>query len=90
MLNYALQLTTVSRHLNFNLYMLCAHAQSLQPCLTLCDPMDWSLPDSSVRGILQAKIQVWVVTPSSRDSSQPTSPASPAVQADSLPTCLAQ
>ena len=25
-------------------------------CLTLCDPIDGSLPDSSVNGILQAKI----------------------------------
>ena len=61
----------VSMHLNFNLYMLCAHAQSLQSCLTLCDSMDHSLPDSSVRGILQARTQVWVVMPSSRGSSQP-------------------
>ena len=27
-----------------------------QLCLTLCDPMDGSLPDSSVHGILQARI----------------------------------
>ena len=27
-----------------------------QSCLTLCDPMDCSLPGFSVRGILQAKI----------------------------------
>ena len=32
------------------------HAKSLQSCLTLCDPMDCSLPDSSVHGILQARI----------------------------------
>ena len=31
-------------------------AKSLQLCLTLCDPMDCSLPDSSVHGILQARI----------------------------------
>ena len=29
-------------------------AQSLQSCLTFCDPMHCSLPDSSVHGILQA------------------------------------
>ena len=28
-------------------------AKSLQSCLTLCDPMDYSLPGSSVHGILQ-------------------------------------
>ena len=27
-----------------------------QSCLTLCDPMDFSLPGSSVHGILQARI----------------------------------
>ena len=27
-----------------------------QACLTLCDPMDSSPPDSSVHGILQARI----------------------------------
>ena len=31
-------------------------AKSLQSCLTLCNPMDCSLPGSSVHGILQAKI----------------------------------
>ena len=42
------------------------------------------------RGILQARILEWVAMPSSRVSSQdraePMSPASPAFQADSLPT----
>ena len=31
-----------------------------QSCLTLCDPMDSSLPGSSVHGILQARILEWV------------------------------
>ena len=31
-----------------------------QSCPTLCDPMDCSLPESSVHGILQARIQEWV------------------------------
>ena len=34
-----------------------------QPCLTLCDPMDCSLPGSSVPGILQARILAWVAIP---------------------------
>ena len=33
-----------------------AAAKSLQLCLTLCDPMDCSLPGSSAHGILQARI----------------------------------
>ena len=36
---------------------------SLQPCLTLFDPMDCSLPGSSVHGILQARILEWVAMP---------------------------
>ena len=31
------------------------HAQSLQLCPTLCDPIDCSPPDPSVHGILQAR-----------------------------------
>ena len=45
-------------------------AQSLQSCLTLCNPMNCSPPDSSVHGILQARILKWVAVPSSRGSSQ--------------------
>ena len=41
-----------------------------QSCLTVCNPMDCSLPDSSVHGILQARILEWVAIPSSRWSSQ--------------------
>ena len=41
-----------------------------QSCLTLCDPMDISLPGSSVHVILQARIMEWVPIPFSRGSSQ--------------------
>ena len=44
-------------------------AQSLQSCLTLCNPMDYSLPDSSVHGILQLRILERVAMTSSRRSS---------------------
>ena len=37
---------------------------------TLCDPMDCSLPDSSVHGIFQAKVLEWVAISFSRVSSQ--------------------
>ena len=37
-----------------------------QLCLTLCDPMDCSPPDSSVHGILQARILEWVAIPFSK------------------------
>ena len=31
-----------------------------QPCQILCDPMDCSLPGSSVHGVFQARILEWV------------------------------
>ena len=46
-------------------------AKSLQSCLTLCNPMDYSLPGSPVHGILQARILEWVTVSSARGSSQP-------------------
>ena len=39
--------------------------------LTLCEPTDCSLPDSSVHGILQASILQWATLPSSRESLDP-------------------
>ena len=39
--------------------------------LSFCDSMDWSLPDSSVHGILQARKLDWVAIPFSMESSQP-------------------
>ena len=42
-------------------------AKLLQLFLTLCNPMEYSLPDS-VHGILQARILEWVAMPSSRGS----------------------
>ena len=42
-----------------------------QSCLFLCNPMDCSLPGSSVHGILQVRILEWVAIPFSRGSSQP-------------------
>ena len=38
-----------------------SESESRQSCLTLCDPMDCSLPGSSVHGILQARILEWVM-----------------------------
>ena len=38
----------------------------LQLCPTLCDPIDYSPPGSSVHRILQAAILEWVAVPSSR------------------------
>ena len=43
-----------------------------QSCPTLWDPMDYSLPGSSVHGIWQARILEWVAIPFSRGSSWPS------------------
>ena len=40
-------------------------------CVQLCEPMDCSLPGSSVCGILQARILEYIAMPSCRGSSQP-------------------
>ena len=66
--------------------------KSLQSCLTLCDPMDCSLPDFSVHGILPGKntgvgchvfLQGMFLPQGS--GIEPMSPAAPALQADSVP-----
>ena len=61
----------------------CVRAKSLQLCLTLCDPMDYSPSDSSVHSILQARILEWIVMTFFRGSSQPRDLL--LWQADSLP-----
>ena len=40
-----------------------------QSCLTLCDPMDYSMPGSSGHEILQARILEWVAIVFFRGSS---------------------
>ena len=49
----------------------CILSEVAQSCLTLCDPMDCSLPCSSVHGIFQVRVLGWVVISFSRGSSQP-------------------
>ena len=48
-----------------------SESEVAQLCLTLCDPMDCSLPGSSIHGIFQARILEWVAISFSRGSSQP-------------------
>ena len=52
-------------------WMAILKGEVAQSCLTLCDPMDCSLPAFSVHGILQARILEWVTISFSRGSSQP-------------------
>ena len=51
-------------------------ANSLQLCLTFCNPVDCSPSGSSVHGILQATILEWVAILSSRGSSRPSNQTS--------------
>ena len=44
----------------YRIESIIAAAKSLQSCPTLCDPIDSSPPDSSIPGILQARILEWV------------------------------
>ena len=56
-------------HTHTHTYMLtCSVTQS---CLSLCNPMDCSLPDSSVIGIFQARILEWVAISYSSGPSRP-------------------
>ena len=48
---------------------ICAVCLVAQSCPTLCDPMDCSLPGSSVHGIFWARILEWVATPFFKGSS---------------------
>ena len=61
----------------------CVRVKSLRSCLTLCNPMDCSLPGSSVHGILQARIWSGLPCPPPGDlpnpGMEPTSLMSPAL-----------
>ena len=65
--------------------MMCAQLLLMytQSCPTLCDPKDCSPPGSSVHGIFQARILLWVPFPTTGDLSdpgiEPTSLAPPAL-----------
>ena len=48
-----------------------SESEVAQSCPILCDPMDCSLPGSSIHGILQATVLEWVAISFSRGSSQP-------------------
>ena len=50
----------------FDTTLFCCYSVA-QQCLTLCDPMDPSLPGSCVQGIFQARTLEWVAIFSPRD-----------------------
>ena len=52
--------TGVGCHFLLQCMKVKSEGEVAQSCLTLRDPMDYSLPGSSVHVILQAKVQEWV------------------------------
>ena len=58
-------------HFNFLPEFVTFESEVAQLCLTLCDPIDCSLPGSSIHGIFQTIVLEWIVISFSKGSSQP-------------------
>ena len=58
-------------HVGYSVCSYCCHCLVIQSCLTICDPIDYSPPGSSVPDISLARILEWVAISFSRGSSQP-------------------
>ena len=56
--------TGVGCHFLLQCMKVKSESEVAQSCPTLRDPMDYSLPGSSVHGILQARVLEWVPSPS--------------------------
>ena len=68
----ALQMDSLPQsHLGHPQLFLESESEVSPSCLTLCDPMDCSLPGSSIHGIFQARVLDWAAISFSRGSSQP-------------------
>ena len=65
---YICSLTFFSPVLTLNIFSN-SYCEVAQSCPTLCNPMDCSLPGSSVHGIFQTRILEWVAISFSRGSS---------------------
>ena len=57
--------------LQIQIVVMVKWSEVAQSCLTLCNPVDCSLPGSSIHGTLQARILQWVAISFSRGSSRP-------------------
>ena len=62
-------------HIHRKTYTRMSESEVSQSCLTLCDPMDCSLPGFSVHGIFLARVLEWVAISVSRGSSRPRNQA---------------
>ena len=63
--------TGVGYHFLLQCMKVKSEKEVTQSCLTLSDPMDCSLPGSSVRGIFQARVLEWIAISFSRGLSRP-------------------
>ena len=76
--------TGVGCHFLLQCMKVKSESEAAQSCPTFIDPMDCSLPGSSVHGIFQARVLEWVTIPFSRGSPQcRDEPGSFALQEDS-------
>ena len=64
--------TGVGCHFLLQCMKVKSESEVTQSCLALLDPMDSSLPGSSVHGIFQARVLEWVAILFSKGSSQPS------------------
>ena len=64
-------LLIATTHFDVWVKFCCSCCLVAKSCMTLCDPMDYSLPDSSVHGISQAGTLEWVAVSFPRGSSWP-------------------
>ena len=67
--NPTLKFWCLSLHKDIILYQ--SESEVAQWCLILCEPINCSLPASSIHGIFQVRILEWVAISFSRSSSQP-------------------
>ena len=59
-LGFSRKNTGVGCHFLLQCMKVNSETEVAQSCLTLCDPVDCSLPGSSVHGIFQARVLQWV------------------------------
>ena len=61
--------TGVGCHFLLQCMKVKSESEGFQLCPTLCNPMDCSLPGSSIHGIFQTRVQEWVTIAFSRQPS---------------------
>ena len=72
LLKWVTELKVIAKKAGLAVRLFAVHAGLLQSSRTLCNPVDYSPPGSSVHVILPARILEWVSMPSSKASSWPS------------------